>query len=361
MNRSTAVLGVALAVSLLLNVVAFSRGRDDASPDGSGARSSRPAKAEGKGEAATSGDVASDLEREKKLTRELRDTIKRLEAESEVLAQAATSGAPVAAAKSPTAGLREKLRKLKKLMKAGEEGLQPEQEAVVEMSGEIMEIMKLGLTRGKDPKTYAEFLQAVAEVSLEDAAALTPAQTAEYARVAQEMADALGRIAAASPGERLIRELEIESDAFSRFETILTPEQKDVLKKGGMDDVASMSSSMSTTYLQKATAADMIVKSWTQLYQLQEAQLPSARAAAASFLRELEGLAPKPTLGAAGAYELSSMSYESRIASLRAQMAALKTLQGSLTGTQLDRLGTQAPREFRVFDFATSIEVPEKK
>ena len=199
------------------------------------------------------------------------------------------------------------------------------------------------------------------EVSLEDAAALTPAQTAEYARVAQEMADALGRIAAASPGERLIRELEIESDAFSRFETILTPEQKDVLKKGGMDDVASMSSSMSTTYLQKATAADMIVKSWTQLYQLQEAQLPSARAAAASFLRELEGLAPKPTLGAAGAYELSSMSYESRIASLRAQMAALKTLQGSLTGTQLDRLGTQAPREFRVFDFATSIEVPEKK
>jgi hypothetical protein len=357
MNRSTAVLGVALAASLLLNIVMLGRGRES-TPDRSETRSARPARAEGKGDVATSDALAAELEREKKITRELRDTIKRLEADHEVLAQAATSGAPVAAAKSPTAGLREKLRKMKKLFKSAEDGLQPDQEAMLDMSGEIMEVMKLGLARGKDPRSYAEFVQACAEISLEDDAALTPAQTGEYARILQEMGDALGKIPASTSLDHLIRELEVESSAFARLQDVLTPAQKDVMKKQGVDDMATMSSSMSTSYLSKGTAEDTVVKAWTQSFKLQDAQLPAARAAAASFVRELEGMKAGTDPANFGV-----MSYESRIAALRAQTAALKTLEGAMTATQFERLGTQPPREFRFMDFGVvaAPPPPEKK
>ena len=366
MHRSTAVLGVALAVSLLLNVVVFSRARS-ASPH---APSSRAGGAAGAGgvegrptsSAAPAGAAAEELAREKKLNQELRDTIKRLEADREVLAQAATSGAPAAVAKAPAAGLREKLRKMKKLFKSAETGVQPDQEEVLEMSGEIMEVMKLGLTRSKDPKTYAEFVQACAEVSLEDEAALTPAQSSEYARVVGEMADALGRITAANALDRLIRELEVESGTVSRLQGILTPQQKEALQKGGMDDMPTMASGMSTTYLQKTNAADTIVKQWTQSYQLQEAQLSAARAAADAFVADLgriDGGLKSVNPGADANW--GQMTYDARIASLRAQMTALKSLEGSLTSAQLDRLGTQSPREFRIMDFVATTEIPEKK
>ncbi|HEX7899903.1 MAG TPA: hypothetical protein VF950_19195 [Planctomycetota bacterium] len=364
MNRSTAVLGAALAVSLLLNVVMFSRARlGSATPGAPASRSGGPAAGGVEGRPTSSAaPLAEELERERKLSKELRDTIKRLEADREVLALSATSNAPAAAAKSPTAGLREKLRKMKKLFKAAETGVQPDQEAVLEMSGEIMEVMKLGLTRGKDPKAYAEFVQACAEVALEDEAALTPAQNSEVARVTQEMADALGRITAANPIDRLIRELEVESDAVSRLQGILTSQQKEVMKKGGMDDMPTMSTGMTTTYLQKNNAADTIVKTWTQSYQLQDAQLPAARAAADAFLRDLGGIDAglKPANQGADA-NWGQMTYENRVASLRAQMTALKSLEGAMTSAQLERLGTQSPREFRLMDFVTTVEVPEKK
>ena len=101
---------------------------------------------------------------------------------------------------------------------------------------------------------------------------------------------------------------------------------------------------------------------WTQSYQLQDAQLPTARAAAESFLRDLGGIDGGLKLANQGAdANWGQMSYDTRIASLRAQMTALKTLEGAMTGAQLERLGTQSPREFRLMDFATTVEVPEKK
>lgn len=354
MNRTSAILGILLGVSLLLNVVAFRREAPAPATSSRGAerRSAEEVGAE-PGGAATAVDLKAELERERKVVGELREAIRRLEGDRDVLAQAATAGA---AAKSPTAGIREKLRRLKKIFKAGEEGVQPDQEAVLEMSGELMEVMKLGLARSKDPRSYAEFLQAGTEIALEDEAALAPDQAAALARIFQDLAEDLGKIDAASAGERLIRELELEGAALARLPSLLSAEQREVLKKGNLDDLSSMSSGMSTTWLQKGTAADTIVKTWAQTYQLQEAQLPAARAAAESFLRSLEGEGK-----GAGETAWGVQSYETRIAGLRAQMTAFKSVEGSLTAAQLDRLRTQAPREFRLADFAVVPEATEKK
>lgn len=349
MNRTSAILGVLLGVSLLLNVVAFRREAPAPSTSFRGVEK-RPAAELGP---AAEVDLKAELERERKVVGELREAIRRLEGDRDVLAQAATAGA---SAKSPTAGLREKLRRLKKIFKASEEGVQPDQEAVLEMSGELMEVMKLGLARSKDPRSYAEFLQAGTEIALEDEAALAPDQAAALARIFQELAEDLGKIDAAGAGERLIRELELEGAALARLPSLLSTAQQEVLKKGNLDDLSSMSSGMSTTWLQKGTAADTIVKTWAQAYQLQEAQLPAARAAAESFLRSLEGAGKS-----AGKTAWGVQSYETRIAGLRAQLTAFKSVEGSLTAAQLDRLRTQAPREFRLADFAAAPEAPEKK
>jgi hypothetical protein len=162
-------------------------------------------------------------------------------------------------------------------------------------------------------------------------------------------------------GERLIRELEVEAGALSRMEALLTPEQKEVMKKGGMDDMPSMTSGMTTTYLTKAGAVDTIVKQWTQTYKLEDAQLPAARAAATSFLSTLEGIDKGLTPGAQNAENnWGQMSYETRIGALRAQMSALKTLEGAMTAEQFERLRTQTTREFRLMDVQT-FAVPEKK
>ena len=360
MNRSSAILGLLLGVSLLLNVVAFRRGASEPSTSSRGAEKRGPG-VEATSPAAGAVDLKEELERERKVTAELRESIRRLEADREVLAQAATSGG-AAAPKAPTAGLREKLRRMKKIFKGAEEGLQPDQEAMLEMSGEIMEVMKLGLARSKDPKSYAEFLQAGTEVALEDEAALAPDQTAALSRIFQDLAEALGRIDASSAGERMVRELEVEGAALARLPSLFTPQQLEVLKKSSMDDLPTMSSSMNTTWLQKANAADTIVKAWTQSYQLQEGQLPAARAAAESYLRAVEGVdkAFKPgELRDESAW--GRQSYETRIAALRAQMAALKTLEGSLSAAQLDRSRTQTLREFRVMDVAVPVEPPKKE
>ncbi len=359
MKRSSAVLGILLGVSLLLNVVAFRRGAPELSTS--------PRAAEKRGGApeglapnpeASAVSLKAELERERKLVVELREAIRRLEADREVLGQAATAGA--AAAKSPTAGLREKLRKMKKLFKASEDGVQPDQEAMLEMSGEIMEVMKLGLARTKDPKSYAEFLQVGTEIALEDEAALAPDQAAAVSRIFQELAEGLGRIEASNGGDRLIRELELEGAALERVPSVLTPAQQDVLRKATLDDLPSMATTMNTTWLQKANAADTIVKTWTQAYQLQESQLPAARAAAESFLRALEGV-DKGLLPAAPTADSNwrLQSYEKRITVLRAQMTAFRGVEGSLTAAQLERFRVQAPREFRLADFAAAVEPPK--
>ena len=194
----SSVLGVALAVSILINVALL--GRRAPEPAAPPPTAAKPA-------AAPAADVAAELERERALNRELRESVRRLEEEKAVLAQAATAPGASAAAVAAKPSLREKLRRIKKVVKAAEEGGQPDQEAMLEMSGEIMEIFRLGLTRGKDPQTYADFIQACAEIGLEDEAPLTPDQALRMSEILKEMAGELGRISAGSGVERLIREL----------------------------------------------------------------------------------------------------------------------------------------------------------
>lgn len=347
MKHSTSVLGAALLVSLLVNVALLTRGRPRPAPP----PAAKPAaRSEG---TSTSSSAADELARERALTLELRETVKRLEEEKSVLAQAATTpGAPPAPAGAVAkASVKDKLRKLKKIFKSADDGLQPDQEAVLEMSGELMELMKLASSRGKDPKTYAEFLEAVMEISLEDEAALTPEQKSQMAALLDGMAEELGRVRADSGVERLLRELEIESSAMGRLKELLTPGQKELLTKGSMDDVGQMSAGMSTSYLQKSNAAEMIVKGWTQAYKLSEAQLPAARAAAQSYARELESQ---------GVKTFSPGDYAGRITSLRAQLNALKALEGALGAEQRERLRTQSPREFLLMDFPVVEASPQK-
>lgn len=347
MRHSTSILGAALVISALLNIVLLTRGRAEPAPP----PAPKPA---ARSEGMSTSPVAEELARERALTRELRDTVKRLEEEKSVLAQAATTPgvpAPAPAAAAPKLSLKDKLRKMKKLFKSAEEGVQPDQEAVLEMSGEIMEVMRMSLTRGKDPRAYADFLEACTEVSLEDEAALTPDQRTQLSSVLKDMADELGRIQAGSAAERLVRELEIESSAMDRVKGLLTPAQADLRAKQGVEDLASMN--VNTSYVQKGNAQDMIVKAWTQAYKLTPEQQPAARAAAESYARELESL---------GVKGVDMGNYSTRLNSLRAQVNALKTLEGALAAEQRDRLRDQAPREFLLLDaqFAPPAAAPEK-
>src|SRR5205085_8381977 len=168
------------------------------------------------------------------------------------------------------AAFREKLRKVMKVMKdpAAKAGA-IDAENMVEVTDTMMEFFKMAALRTKEPRTYAEYLQAFYDVGLEgDATALTPAQSSALSKLFEDFGIALSKVPQSPAGERLLKEIELESGVMSRVQDLLTGPQRELLSKNQMSSLAA-GNMLSTSYVFKQGAADQIAKMWTQQYQLE--------------------------------------------------------------------------------------------
>lgn len=362
MQRSTPVLAVLLLSSLLANVllgVRLVRSPElAAAPRGPSVATERRA---------NSGDLASlkeSLEAERKKNEELQARIERLETDKKVLVQE-TPAAGAVGKIDKLALFRDKLRKLKKIMadpalKTGN-GVDPD--SMVELTDTVMEFMRMAALRSKEPKTYADYLQAFYEVGLEgEETALAPDQSKALGALLQGFGEALSQVPPTPAGDRLLKELELESTAMSQVQALLSEKQRATLAKENMEALSS-SNMMSTAYVMKQGATDQIAQQWSALYQLDASQLPQAKLAAQSYVDamarvEAENKGVDPTFLKPGSPE----AYEYRLKSVREQLSALSLLQSSMTPVQADRLRTQSMKELHIMDANAQVPVttPEK-
>jgi hypothetical protein len=360
MNRSTPILAVLLLASLLANVllgVRVSRTPEPvATPRGPSGGLERRANPE---------DLASlkaSLEAERKKNEDLHARIDRLETDKKVLVQE-TPGAGAKVDK--LAQFRVKLRKLKKMMSdpALKDGNGVDPDSMVELTDTMMEFMRMAALRSKEPKAYADYLQAFYEIGLEgEGTSLTPDQSKTLNTLLQGYGEALGQVPQTPAGDRLLKELLLESTTMNQVQALLSEQQRTALAKESMEVLAS-TNMMSTAYVTKPGARDQIAQQWSALYQLDATQLPQAKLAAQSYVDtmarlEAETKGGDPTFLKPG----SSEAYDYRVQSVRAQLDALNLLQSSMTPAQVDRLRTQTMKELHIMDPNAQVQVttPEK-
>lgn len=365
MRQSTPILIVLLGASVIGNVLLASRLSRKAEPDPAAVRpAAAPERSPRPDDAAS---LRDSLQAEKRKNEELRARIERLETDKKVLAQ----DVPVTPGRAEKLeAFRAKLRKLMKLMKdpAAQAGA-VDPDNMVELTEVMMEFYKLAATRAKDPKTYADYLQAFYEVGLEgEGTALSAEQSQAIQRLLQDLGDGLSKIPPAPAGDRLIREIELESAVGEKLKALLTQAQRDAISKGEMSAMM-MGNMMSTSYVQKQGGAEQIAQMWTAAYQLDPAQQPQVKAAAQSYLDAMsryEATQKKPfSFDQPGSPEAT----QRRLQSVREQISALTVLQGSLTPAQQERIRTQTMREFILFDAqamqagveAQRVEAPKDK
>lgn len=355
MPRSTPILGVLLLASLLANVLLAVRlSREPEKTELSQVRSVATDPATRNGDTA---DLKDSLVAERELIKKLQARIDVLETDKKVLALE-TPGAGGKADKRLT--FREKLRKLKKVMSdpANKDGNGVDPDSMVELTETMMEFMKMSALRAKEPKTYAEYLQALYEVGLEgEGTTMTPEQTASLNALLQGFAEELSRVPAAPAGERLLKEIQLEGAAMGKVQALLTEAQRAAMAKDSME-VMSSTNVLSTSYVTKQGAADQIAQQWSSLYQLDAAQLPQAKLAAQSYVDAMARLDAEykggdPTFSKPGSAE----AYAYREQMVRQQLAALTALQGSLTPAQMDRLRTQTMKEIHIMDGNSQVQV----
>jgi len=306
--------------------------------------------------------LKASLEAERRKNEELQARIERLETDKKVLVQE-TPGAGAKVDK--LAQFREKLRKMKKLMadpalKSGN-GMDPD--TMAELSGTMMEFMRMAALRSKEPKAYADYLQAFYEVGLEgEGTSLTPDQSKSLTTLLQGYGEALSQVPLAPAGDRLLQELQLESTTMNQVQALLSEKQRSALEKDHLETLSSMNF-MSTAYVTKQGAADQIAQQWSSLYQLEPTQLPQAKLAAQSYVDamarfEAETKGGDPIFLKPG----SSEAYDYRVQSVRAQLAALTLLQSSMTPEQTNRLRTQTMKELHIMDPNGQVQVttPDK-
>ena len=346
MRRSTPILAVLLGASLLANALLVSRLSRRPEPE-----PGAPVRPAGAAERASSTDqVASlqaSLDAEKKKNEELRTRIERLETDKKVLVQDGVGpGKP-----DRIAAFREKLRKLMKVMKdpAAKSG-NVDPESMVELTDAMMEFFKMSAVRTKEPKTYAEYLQAFYEIGLEgEGTALTPAQSSALSKLFEDFGTALSKVPSTPSGERLLKEIEIEAGVMSRVREVLSGPQRDLLAKDNMNALAA-GNMLSMSYISKQGAVDQIAQMWTQAYQLEDAQKPQAKVAAQAYLDAMNRANAEGKKSPGFEHAGSAESYDYRLRSVREQLAALNLLSASMTSAQQERLRTQTLREFMIFD-----------
>jgi len=300
------------------------------------------------------------LDAERKKNEELHARIDRLETDKKVLVQ-----------ESPGAGLKadkltafkEKLRKMKKMMsdpalKDGN-GVNPDQ--MVELTEVWMEFLKLSATRAKEPKAYAEYLQAFYEIGLEgEGTALTADQSAALTALLQGYGQDLSQVSPTPAGERLLKELQLEASTMGKVKTLLTESQRAAMSKENMDAFAT-GNMMSMSYVMSEGAADQIAQQWSSLYQLDSSQLPQAKLAAQSYVDAMARIGADlkggdPSLTKPGSPE----AYDYRLQSVRQQLAALSMLQASMTTAQQDRLLNQTMKEIHIINGQAQVTTTDK-
>lgn len=360
MRRSTPVLAVLLLASLLGNALLASRLSRRPEPEPAAARKApvdRPARAE---ESAAT--LKESLDAERRKNEELRARIERLETDKKVLAQDAPGSAPGGAA-DKLAAFRAKLRKLFNTLKdpAAKAGA-VDPDSMVELTDTMMEFFKMSAMRTKEPKLYADYLQAFYEVGLEgEGSPLTADQSAALSKLFVEYGEGLSRVPAAPAGEKLLKEIELEAATMARVRTVLSEQQRAALSKDNMEVLAA-SNMMSMSYVSGQGAADQIAKQWSALYQLDPAQLPQATSAAQAYVDAMKRLNEESKgKGNLFANSGSPESYDYRLRSVREQLSALQVLSASMTPAQQERLRTQTMREIYMLDGVTVTTVPSDK
>jgi hypothetical protein len=358
MGRSTPILAVLLLASLLAN--AMLAVRLSRAPEAAPTATPKTAAAEKR--AAEGGEVAAlreSLDAERRKVEELKAKVERLETDKKVLVQEA----PAPGKGDKLATFKAKLRKIFKLSKdpAAKAGnLDPD--SMVEATEVMMEFFKMAAMRTKDPKGYADYLQAFYEVGLEgEGTALTEAQSASLAKLFEDLGLDLAKVPQTPAGERLVREIETEAAAMNRVNALLTDAQRAALTKDGMGMMAA-GNMMTTSYVLKTGAVEQIAQQWTAAYQLDAAQQAQAKAAAKSYVDAMERSGAKLSFEKQGGPEY----YDYRLRSAREQLAALQVLQASMTPAQQEKLRTQALREILIMDTAAlqgadAITVPDEK
>jgi hypothetical protein len=346
MRRSTPILAVFLGASVLGNVLWIARG--SRAPEAAAPAPPRlSALSEGQESVAA---LRERLDAEKKKNEELRARVERLETDKKVLVQ---EPAPGAGKPDKIAAFREKLRKLRKMMKdpAAKAGA-VDPDSMVELSDAMMEFFKLSAMRSKDPKTYSEYLQTYYEVALEGGpTALSADQSAALSKLFEDYGIALSKIPASPAGDRLLKEIELEAGVMGRVQDLLSGPQREQMQKDELNAMAT-GSMLTTAYVTKQGGADQIAKMWTSLYQLDASQEPQARVAAQAFLDAMDRVDAENKDGKQLKWDKSGSpeSYAYRLRAVREQIAALNMLAGSMTPAQQDRLQTQSFREFLIFE-----------
>lgn len=346
MSRWTSGLAVLLLVSFLGNVllsVALTRG---SGPTGSSnTPSPTPARPAHTGAVA---ELKESLVVERELNKKLQARIDLLETDKKVLALETPGGDGKT---DKLLAFRVKLRKLKKAMTATalKDGNGPESETMVELTETMMELMKMAALRTKEPKTYADYLQAYHDIGLEgDGTSLTPDQSSALHALFQGLGEELSRVPAVPAGERLLQEILLEGATMGRVQDLLTETQRTAWGKDSMQGLAS-ANMLSTAYVTKQGAANQIAQQWSSLYQLDASQLPQAKLAAHSYVEAMsrmdgENKSGDPTFSKPGSPE----AYAYREQSVRQQLAALNVLQASMTPSQVDRLRNQTMKEIHI-------------
>jgi hypothetical protein len=273
MTRATPILAVLLLASLLGNAMLAVRLSKRPEPEAATARKTIVDRAVLPDESPAS--LKESLAAERKKNEELRARIERLETDKKVLAQ----DAPSPGAADKLAAFRTKLRKLMKVMKdpAAKAGA-VDPDSVVELTDTMMEFFKISALRTKEPKAYADYLQAFYEVGLEgEGTALSAEQSSTLSKLPgdERRADAHpagARRRAAAEGESW------ESGAASRIKSVLSEAQQQMLAKESMNALA-VGNMLSMSYVTKQGGADQIAQQWSVApHQLDPAQMPQGQA-----------------------------------------------------------------------------------
>lgn len=359
MRSTTPILAVLLVASLFGNAVLALRLARQSEPEPSAASRKAGASAEKTGKADELAQLRASLDAERKKNEELKVRIERLETDKKVLAQDAPGGG-AGSKQDKLAAFKAKLRRLMKVMKdpAAKAGA-VDPDDMVELTDTMMEFFKLAAMRTKEPKLYAEYIQAFYEIGLEgEGTALTADQSAALSRLFQEFGENLSRVPSAPAGERLLKEVELEAAVMGRVRTLLTDAQQKMMSQENMDAFAT-GNMMSMSYIMKQGATDQIAQQWSSLYQLDASQLPQAKVAAQAYVDAMARLDAENKGAKALAMSRSGSpeSYDHRLKSIREQLSALNMLSASMTPAQQERLRTQTLREILIMDGAAGIQV----
>jgi hypothetical protein len=172
----------------------------------------------------------------------------------------------------------------------------------------------------------------------------------------------LARVPATPAGDRLMKEIELEGQAMKRVFDLLSEPQRALITKDSMNALAA-GNMLSTSYISKQGAADQIAQNWKQAYQLDDVQLPQAKAAAQAFVDAMSRIeAERKDSADPFGHQGTPESYDYRLRAVREQLAALNQLQASMTPAQQERFRTQTMREFILYDSQKIVTpAPEKQ